>query len=100
MKDLVNPRDITKTLGSIFEEYLHDKTGIEQIAEYLDEKNCLMNHFFNGNGRGTYMTRELFAAKGAVSSLNSEYWSRVMAMTDIVACMPAVKRNEWSTMIH
>lgn len=98
--DFCKDGDLTNSFHDIFESYDSDLEGLKKIADFVSDKTGLINYFTAGNSSSTYMSNELFELKGAISSLDADYWSRVINMTDVISCMPADKRNEWSEMIH
>lgn len=96
--------NIYSPLEALFSGYRVDRDGIERISEFVAAKTGLIAHFISGNRSntrvGTFTAQELFMKDGAIASLNSAYWSRALAMTDVLETLPASKRNEWSEMIY
>jgi hypothetical protein len=41
-----------------------------------------------------------FALKGGIAALNSHYWSKTLALTDVREMMPQKRRNEWDASIR
>jgi hypothetical protein len=92
--------EITTSLASIFQDYAQKLKGIKSIASFVSDKSELADYFLSGNKTSGFMAKEIFALEGAVRALDAQYWSKVIAVTDVLDCMPAVKRNEWNAMIH
>ncbi len=63
-----------------------------------------VEHFIRGNTngqRGYIMSVDkIFSLPGAVASLNADYWSQALALTDVYEYMPNERRNEWNNQIH
>ncbi|WP_294767175.1 DUF4942 domain-containing protein [uncultured Rhodoferax sp.] len=80
---------------------------IEALAEHVSGENMAAMEYFldgnkdpHGNGRYTVAARYLFDVKGAVASLNSAYWSKTLALTDVLNLMPQKRRDEWNKTIR
>lgn len=43
---------------------------------------------------------QLFSLEGAVRALNADYWSRTLALTDVLDCMPQKRRDFWHAQIR
>lgn len=92
--------EVSFSLKSLFAQYADEKSGIEQISEFVLGKDGLIEYFLAGNKSPTYLAKEMFSKSGAIKSLDSKYWQKAIDMTDVLDCMPAKKRSEWNTMIH
>ncbi|MCU9611849.1 DUF4942 domain-containing protein, partial [Escherichia coli] len=44
--------------------------------------------------------QHLFQVKGAIAALNSAYWSKTLALTDVLDLMPQKRRDEWNNTIR
>jgi hypothetical protein len=97
------PPAIYSPIETLLSQYDADMNGIKTIASFVSDKKGLMGYFFDGNASdsriGRYTAAELFSVEGAIAALNSSYWSKVLALTDVLEVMPATKRNEWSSMV-
>ena len=75
---------------------------IENIAAVIDQD--AMRYFLEGNSGDTRYSapsvERLFEVKGAVSALNSAYWSKAMHLTDVLDYMPQKRRDEWNDQIR
>ena len=95
---------ITTPLDTLFGKYIEARQSIEQIAEYVENNNGAMSYFFEGarvsRNIGTFSANTFFERDHAIASLNAEYWSKVINMTDVLDAMPAKMRNEWHKQIH
>lgn len=102
MKDLVVQQDITNSVANIFKDYDKDIASIHGLSNTVaGNLGDVLHHFFAGNTKvSSYEIKDLFQVEGALASLDSSYWSKVVSMTDVVDCMPAKRRNEWQDMIR
>lgn len=94
----------TDLISSIVAQYDGTRRRIEQIAETVTgEVAGAMHYFLEGNGRdsryGMPSVEQLFDICGAVSALNSAYWSKAMQLTDVLNYMPQARRDEWHKQI-
>lgn len=81
-------------------QYRAMRARIEQIAETVTGETAgALGYFLSGNGRddryGAPSVERLFRVEGAVAALNSAYWSKALALTDVLDCMPQKRRDEW-----
>ena len=99
-----NSLSVFTPMDNLFGSYQQARQAIEQIAEYVSENSGVMSYFFDGarvaNKTGSYSVSTFFEKKHAIASLNAEYWSKVMNMTDVLDSMPAKMRSEWNNQIH
>lgn len=94
-------------LDGLIGEYGMRRRQCEQVAAIAagDLGNAL-HYFLCGNqderaGRfGTLAVERLFKLDGAVAALNAAYWSKALALTDVLDCMPQKRRDEWNTSIR
>jgi hypothetical protein len=93
-------------LDALFAEYRKDKADIERISAFVQNETGVMSHFVSGMmaqsnyNSNSVSIHHLFNAKNAIKSLDAEFWSRAMSLTDVLDTMDAGKRNEWATQIH
>lgn len=86
-------------------QYQHMRTRIEQLADLIaGETGAAVPYFLEGNvensGRWAPSVSALFDRKGAIAALNSTYWSKALALTDVLDLMPQKRRNEWHETIR
>lgn len=86
-------------------QYQHMRTRIEQLADLVaGEAGAAVPYFLEGNvensGRWAPSVSALFDRKGAIAALNSTYWSKALALTDVLDLMPQKRRNEWHETIQ
>lgn len=90
-------------------QYKLARQRIKQVVEFSDGDVCkgVLGYFLEGNAtedRGrTSMgasAAQLFQEDGAVASLNSAYWSKALALTDVYDSMPQARRNQWNEQIR
>jgi predicted RNA methylase len=100
MNNLIQIKDIINTneIENIFSSYEKEKARLVFLSTEL-KKDDIPRHFFN-NDYSYSRTVNCFDIKPAIASLDAEYWQKIMSMTDVLDCMPAQKRNEWSEKIH
>lgn len=91
-------------LNSILADYKHRRAHIDQIAEIVagDLGGCIQ-YFIDGSKsdyRWAPSVKKLFDRRSAYAALNSDFWSRTLAMTDVYDCMPQARRDEWNKQIR
>jgi hypothetical protein len=92
--ELVVSNNITKSLGSIFERYESEKLSIQRLIAAFNQEPGLKYFDINAAVLCSAMNEN-----DAIKALNASYWATVMQLTDVLDCMPAQKRNEWSKRI-
>ncbi|CAB4132029.1 AdoMet_MTases domain containing protein [uncultured Caudovirales phage] len=89
----------TDMIDGLVAQYDSAKKKCEGIADiFSGDANSYLRYFFEGNGdkHAQYgFNNRLFELDGAVKALNSAYWSKALAMTDVLDCMPQKRRDEW-----
>lgn len=88
-------------VDSLVGEYAMKRRSIQRVAEMFAMADPpVVSYFLKGNAERTHAAgvsvEKLFQAPGAVAALNSEYWNRALALTDVRECMPQARRDEWS----
>lgn len=90
-------------------QYKQARNRIKEVVEFSDGEVCkaVLGYFLEGNatedrGRIAMSTSasQLFQEDGAVASLNSAYWSKALALTDVYDAMPQDRRNQWNAQIR
>ncbi len=76
----------------------------EAVGVFNGRMSHVMRYFFDGNkdpdsGRGDRTVERVFRKEGAIKSLNADYWSRALALTDVLDCMPQKRRDFWNAQI-
>lgn len=96
----------TDILYGLIGQYRGMRAHIEQIASMVrDDTAGAIGYFLEGNGpesgrHAMPSVERLFRVDGAVAALNSAYWSRALALTDVLNCMPEQRRQEWHEQIR
>jgi hypothetical protein len=99
----------TDALSELLGRYRLARQQIAGVAAYLAgaEAHGVMPYFLEGNAtreRGQLTMKnsaeQLFQEDGAVAALDSTYWSRALALTDVLDLMPQARRTEWSQQIR
>lgn len=90
---------VNDMIDGLISQYKKMRSNIIEIAEYAaGDMGGAIHYFLEGN-RGTngYMpsVNEIFRQGGALAALNSAYWSKALAMTDVLNVMPQKRRDEW-----
>lgn len=91
-------------IDGLLGQYQAFRTRIERLAGAISEEADAVHYFIEGNFDERKMSAprvpELFDAKGAIGALNSTYWSKALALTDVLDCMPQARRDEWHKTIR
>src|SRR5574344_362592 len=88
-------------LGSLFTTYRLTRSNIERMGQFMASDDCriAMRYFLDAckddHGRCWLQVDKLLRTDAAVSALNAEYWDRALKLTDVLECMPQVRRDEW-----
>lgn len=92
-------------IDGLIGKYKAIRTTIENVSEMVldDGISPAIAHFINGNkdsyARYSPAVHKLFDKKGAIASLNAEFWQKTLSMTDVLNCMPQKRRDEWNKSI-
>jgi hypothetical protein len=86
-------------------QYQAMRKRVEGLSELvLGENEAALDYFLDGNrdpqSRYIPAPKKLFELKGAIACLNSAYWSKTLALTDVLDLMPQKRRDEWNTTIR
>jgi len=96
-------------LDGLLGQYQATRKRIEAVAEFVADELATgaIDYFLEGNSspdRGRHSmsvsAKTLFDAGGAVKALNSAYWSKALAFTDVLDTMPQKRRDEWHKSIR
>lgn len=90
-------------IDGLIGQYQQKRAQIDTVAGIMaGEMGGVISHFIDGN-RDDFSrmpsVERLFEPKGAIAALNSAYWSKAMALTDVYSAMPQARRDEWSKAI-
>ena len=90
-------------LEALFSQYEHKKAGIEELANIAKDRLDLFSYFVDGasveNDVHGYGAIRVFDVEPAIRSLDAEYWSKAMSLTDCLELMPEKRRSQWNLMI-
>ncbi len=98
----------TDMLDGMLGQYRLARQRIAQVAAWhaSEAAQAVLHYFLEGNatesrGRNSLSSAsgQLFAEPGAVAALNSAYWSKALALTDVLDLMPQARRSEWHKQI-
>lgn len=99
----------TDALDSLMAQYSLARRRIAEVAAFTggETASSVLHYFLEGNAsedRGRHSlslsAAQLFTEAGAVAALNSAYWSKALALTDVVDMMPQARRTEWHEQIR
>lgn len=99
----------TDALDSLLGQYRLARSRIAEVAAFTGGETAaaVLHYFLDGNAsesRGRHSlslsAAQLFTEDGAVAALNSAYWSKALALTDVVDMMPQARRSEWHEQIR
>lgn len=88
-------------------EYERTKARIIEVHALITQENVsgVMPYFFSGNStdqygngsslRHTSSFAEIFNLEGALNDLTASFWSRALALTDLMEQMPQDRRYQW-----
>jgi len=91
----------TDAITSMVAQYDAGRARIEQIAAVVTgEMASAMAYFLEGNADtnsrwAAPSVERLFQPAGAIAALNAAYWSKALALTDVLDLMPQKRRDEW-----
>lgn len=95
LADLLPPPD-PSTLERIFGDYVIDRRALKEVDSALSRED-LLAHFLDTERYSRYQLRDL---KGAIASLDAQYWGRIFAASQIEPYMPAARIREWHEQIR
>lgn len=97
----------TDVLDSLIGQYQAARQRIDELAKIVrgDIYAGIVGYFISGNAGDESLHRSLYVDKlfevsGAVGALNSAYWSKALALTDVYQCMPQERKNQWNTQLR
>lgn len=99
----------TDMVDGLISQYQHARGQISEIAQFMAARldGGAIAYFLDGNrseDRGRMAldlsARQLFDEVGAVRALNAAYWSKALALTDVLDAMPQKRRDEWNEQIR
>lgn len=91
----------TDMVDGLVGQYKAMRHRIEALAATVTGETVgAIQYFLDGNAdsrdrRYSTSVEKLFSANGAVAALNSAYWSKALALTDVLDLMPQKRRDEW-----
>lgn len=99
----------TDMIDGLVSQYQAMRRQIGEIAGFITPRldGGAIGYFLDGNkdddrGRNSMSmsARQLFDEAGAVAALNAAYWSKALALTDVLDAMPQKRRDEWNAQIR
>ena len=92
----------TDLLDGLLGQYQASRRHIEQLGALVNGGDLanVVHYFIEGNAGDDRLHRSLYVDKlfevaGARGALNSAYWSKALALTDVLDQMPQKRRDEW-----
>lgn len=95
----------TDMVDGLVGQYQAMRRRIEDLAATVTGETVgAIQYFLDGNAdsrdrRYSTSVEKLFSADGAIAALNSAYWSKALALTDVLDLMPQKRRDEWNKSI-
>lgn len=98
----------TDMLDGLLGQYRLARQRIAQVAQFAagEAAAAVLHYFLEGNAtesrdRHALSTAagQLFDEAGAAAALDSAYWSKALALTDVLDLMPQARRSEWHKQI-
>lgn len=91
-------------LDALLGQYQSMLMRIEGVAGVMEREQDAIRYFLTGNtdrhdSGGSSALQRLLKPDGAVAALNASYWSKALALTDVLECMPKARRDEWSKQV-
>lgn len=99
----------TDMIDGLVGQYQHMRRQVEEIAAFIAPRldGGAIDYFLEGNrteDRGRHSmsmsAKQLFELPGAIAALNGAYWSKALALTDVLDAMPQKRRDEWNAQIR
>lgn len=99
----------TDMLDGLLAQYRQARQRIAQVADFNagEVAQNVLHYFLAGNasesrsGRTMEVSaKQLFVEAGAVAALDAAYWSKALALTDVLDLMPQARRDEWHKQIR
>ncbi len=95
----------TDMLDGLLGQYQSQRRRVEAVAAYINDPETMgaTYYFVEGNrsnDRHMPSAHQLFELKGALAALNAAYWSKALALTDVIDLMPQKRRTEWHETIR
>lgn len=93
-----------ETLADLFSSYERDRARMVAIAGiFAGSDTPLIQHFVDANvssDRGYIFPERLFELDPALKALDASYWSKALALTDVLESMPQKRRDEWHNLVR
>lgn len=92
-------------VDGLISQYKAMRAKLEHISAMINSEMAeAMQYFFDGNsdpdrGTGRYTVGQVFHLDGAIAELNGCYWTKALALTDVLDFMPQARRTEWNDSI-
>lgn len=99
----------TDAIEALLAEYRGLSQKIATVAAFQDgpEARAVLGYFLEGNadrerGQLTMLNsrEQLFREDGALGALDAHFWSKALALTDVLDLMPQARRTEWNQQIR
>lgn len=94
----------TDMIDGLVGQYDAMRRRIEAVHRAIASDEAAVQYFIGGNANdGRWSAPSvpmLFKLDGAVAALNSTYWGKALALTDVLDSMPQKRRDEWNQTIR
>lgn len=92
----------TDQLDTLMSNYKARRRQVEEVAALFEgDVAGVVTYFIEGNWTkrntrySSLSAERIFDLDGAVAALNADFWSRALALTDVLEHMPQKRRSEW-----
>lgn len=93
-------------IGGLISQYNAMHARVCEVAQLVQgERAGAVDYFLqasahHGRDRCAKTVDEVFVVERAVAALDSDYWRRTIALTDLYTVMPQARRDEWNTALR
>ncbi|RJX82263.1 DUF4942 domain-containing protein [Pseudomonas sp. LS-2] len=94
-------------IDSLIGEYKGILNNMKSVVEFMDGQGfkSALHYFIEGNSSdstrsASVSSSRLFGLDGAVAYLNTTFWTRALALTDVYEAMPQARKDEWNEQIR
>lgn len=95
----------TSLLGALLTTHKRIAASIEAVDSFMQSDDCksALGYYLKAcredQGRIGLNVSGLMQKGKAMAALHSDYWDKALRLTDVLECMPQVRRDEWYELI-
>lgn len=97
----------TDLIDGLIGQYRQQRANVVRLHDLMigGELGNVAHYFIEGNAGDSRLHRSLYVDKlfgldGAIGALNSAFWSKALALTDVYECMPQERKNAWNAQLR